>query len=280
MPPVLTHNAYGKSQIRLTRVTRHADRHEVKELCIAVQLEGDFAGSYLRGDNSRIVATDTMKNTVYVLARKHGVGALESFGETLAGHFLYTYAHVAAVTISLAEQPWQRVVLDGKEHAHAFIGGGSARRTSTITRTRQGSRVESGFEDLALLKTTDSAFAGFIKDEYTTLRDTDDRIFATLLSARWVYSAPPGDWDLCYEAVRRALLATFAGHKSLSVQHTMNAMAAAALDVSPQIEQIYMQMPNRHHLLFNLEPFGLDNPKEVFVATDKPHGLITGTWRR
>jgi len=278
--PLLTHNAYGKSQIRLTRVTRHADRHDLKELCVAVQLEGDFAASYLRGDNSRVVATDTMKNTVYVLAKKHGVGALESFGETLAGHFLDNYAHVSTATISLVEQPWQRLALDGQQQPHAFIGGGSATRTSTVTRTRQSLHFESGIEDLALLKTTDSAFAGFIKDEYTTLRDTDDRIFATLLSARWLYNAPPGDWDRCYDAVRRALLVAFAGHKSLAVQHTLDAMARAALDASPQMQQITLKMPNRHHVLFNLEPFGLDNRNEVFVATDEPHGLIAGTWRR
>jgi urate oxidase len=277
---VLTHNAYGKSQIRLTRVTRHADRHDLKELCIAIQLEGDFAGSYLDGDNVRIIPTDTMKNTVYVLAKKPGVGAIESFGELLARHFLETYAHVSQARISLVEQPWQRLCLDGQEAAFAFSGAGGEKRTSTVTLTRQGKRVESGFEGLALLKTTESAFRGFLQDKYTTLRETDDRIFATLLTARWSYREGPIDWDRAYAAVRQALLQVFASHKSLSVQQTLYAMGAAALETDPQVEEITLEMPNRHHLLVNLQPFGLENHNEVFVATDEPHGLIVGTVRR
>jgi urate oxidase len=280
MSIVLTHNAYGKAHVRLTRVTRHAQRHDIKELCIDIQLEGDFAGSYVNGDNRRIVATDTMKNTVYVLARKHGVASVESFGMTLARHFLDTYAHVSRATVTLTEQPWRRIVSNGLEHPHAFLGGGSEKRIATVTHTRQSCRVESGLDDLPLLKTTDSAFAGFIHDEYTTLRATSDRIFATLLTAKWVYTQPQTDWDSCHEAVRQALVDTFANHKSLAVQHTMHAMAEAALASCDRIEQISMQMPNRHHILANLEPFGLDNNNDVFVATQEPFGLIEGTWRR
>jgi urate oxidase len=277
---VLTHNAYGKSLVRLTRVSRHADRHEVKELCVSIQLEGDFAACYQRGDNSQIVATDTMKNTVYILARQRGVTAVERFGLTLAEHFLHTYAHVASAAITLVEQPWRRLVIDGRDHPHAFMGAGSEKRVATVTGTRQGWRVEAGLDDMALLKTTDSSFAGFIHDEYTTLPDTDDRIFATLLSARWRYRTASADWDRCHESIQRTLVATFAGHRSLSVQHTMHAMAEAALAACNDIDEISMQMPNRHHLLVNLAPFGLTNPNEVFVGTQEPHGLITGVWRR
>jgi urate oxidase len=275
----LTHNAYGKSRIRLTRVTRHADRHEVKELCLDIQLEGDFAGSYLDGDNSQVVTTDSMKNTVYVLAKKHGVGAIETFAGTVTDHFLQTYAHVSSATVTVVEKPWTRLRLDGQEHPHAFLCGGSERRTCAVTITRKERQVESGFDDLALLKTTDSAFSGFIHDEYTTLRDTDDRIFATLLSARWRYREMPGDWDRCYAAVRHALLRVFAQHKSLAVQHTLYAMGQGALEAAPELHEITLQMPNRHHLLVDLKPFGLENRNEVFMATDEPHGLITGTVR-
>ena len=280
MSPVLTHNAYGKSQVRLTRVTRHAARHDLKELCIDIQLKGDFAGSYLDGDNSRIVATDTMKNTVYILAKKQGVSNPESFGETLARHFLETYAHVSSAAINLVQQPWQRMVFNGREESHSFIGGGGERRTCSVTVTRPSLRIESGLVGLSILKTTASAFTGFIHDEYTTLRDTDDRIFATLLTAHWLYSETPADWDICYQTIRGALLEAFAEHKSLAVQQTLHVMGVAALEACPQIKQITLQMPNRHYLLVNLEPFGLQNQNEVFVGTQEPYGLISGTVRR
>jgi urate oxidase len=252
----------------------------LKELCVAIQLTGDFGASYTHGDNSRIVATDTMKNSVYVLAKDHPLTDIESFGQALAGHFLKTYPHVATATITLVEQPWQRVVLNGEEHPHAFVGGGGEHRTSTITLTRQEQRVESGFEGLALLKTTDSAFTGFLRDSYTTLPETEDRIFATLLTAAWLHGEPPDDWNGSYQLIRQTLVEVFAAHKSLAVQHTLYAMGAAALEVCPSIRQINMQMPNRHHLLVNLQPFGLANINEVFVPTDEPFGLISATLTR
>jgi urate oxidase len=276
----LSHDSYGKSSIRLTRVTRHPDRHYLKELYVDVRLEGDFASSYLQGDNSKVIATDTMKNTVYVLAKTHGVSAIEDFGATVAGHFLQTYAHVSSAAVTVVEKPWTRLTVDGREHPHAFCGGGSERRMCTVTHTRQDQRVESGLDDLALLKTTNSAFTGFIKDAYTTLRDVDDRIFATLLTARWQYREAADNWDRCHAVVRQALLDVFARHKSLAVQHTLYAMAQAALDAATAVEEITLQMPNRHHLLVDLKPFGLENRNEVFVGTDEPHGLITGTVRR
>jgi urate oxidase len=280
MSAVLTHHAYGKSQIRLTKVLRHAGRHELKELCIDIQLTGDFAASYTRGDNSRIVATDTMKNTVYVLAKDHPLTDIESFGQALAEHFLTTYPHVATAAIHLVEQPWQRLIVHGEAHPHAFIGGGGERRTSIVTLTRQCLRIESGFEGLALLKTTDSSFTRFIRDPYTTLPETEDRIFATLLTAGWLHGEPPVDWNQTYQLIRQTLVEVFAAHKSLSVQHTLHAMGAAALDACRSIEQISLQMPNRHHLLVNLQPFGLANNNEVFVATDEPFGLISATLGR
>ena len=280
MSAVLTHHAYGKSQIRLTKVVRRADRHDLKELCVAVQLEGDFGASYVHGDNRRIVATDTMKNIVYVLAQKHALTDIESFGQAVAGHFLEQYPHVSAAVIRLVEQPWQRVVTGGQEHPHTFVGGGSEKRTCTVTLTRQGLRVESGLDGLALLKTTDSAFAGFIRDAYTTLPETDARIFATVLSADWLYAEAPADWDRCHRLIRQALLEAFARHQSLSVQQTLHAMGAAALEACREVEQVSLRMPNKHHLLVNLQPLGLENNNEIFVPTEEPYGVITGTLRR
>lgn len=280
MSVVLTHHAYGKSRVRLTRVTRHADRHELIEATIDIQLEGDFDASYLTGDNRNVVATDSMKNTVYVLARRQPVPDIETFGLTLANHFVETYAQVSRATIHLVEQPWQRIVVEGRPHPHAYVGGGSEQATSTVTRNRQGVRVESGLQGMLLLKTTDSAFKDFLRDEFTTLPDTDDRIFATMLEARWRFAAVPSPWDACRQQIRQALLATFAGHHSLAVQQTLHAMGAAALGACPAIEEITLTMPNQHRLPINLRPFGLDNPNEIFVPTEEPHGLITGTVRR
>jgi urate oxidase len=280
MTAVLTHHSYGKSQVRLTKVTRHPDRHELKELCVAVRLEGDFDASYLRGDNSRVVATDTMKNTVYALAKDHALADIESFGQALARHFMEHYPHVSAATIEVAEQPWQRLVVDGREHPHAFAGGGGETRTCAVTLTRQGLRIRSGLDGLLLLKTTDSGFAGFLRDAYTTLPDTDDRIFATALSADWAYAEAAADWDRCHRLVREAMLSTFANHKSLSVQQTLYAMGAAALEACAEVEEISLRMPNKHRILVDLRPFGRENNNEVFVATEEPYGLITGTVKR
>lgn len=280
MSATLIGHAYGKSQIRVTKVTRHAGGHDLKELCVAVELQGDFADSYLQGDNRRIVATDTMKNVVYALAREHDLAELESFGQQVAGHFLAHHAHVSAAIIRLSEQPWQRLRVDGREQPYAFAGGGAEQRTCVVTHTRQNRRIESGVDSLSLLKTTDSAFAGFIRDAYTTLPETHDRIFATVLSANWLYSQTSIDWNRCHQRVRLALLETFSGHKSQSVQQTLYAMGAAALAACPQVEEIHLRMPNKHHLLVNLQPFGLENKNEIFVPTEEPFGVITGTVRR
>jgi urate oxidase len=280
MSAVLTHHAYGKSQIRLTKVVRHADRHDLTELCVAIQLEGDFGASYVDGDNRRIVATDTMKNTVYALARKHALTDIESFGQVLATHFLQSYPHVSAAAITLVEEPWQRMAVDGGAQPHAFVGGSSERQTTTVTLTRHGLRMESGLDGLALLKTTDSAFAGFIRDAYTTLAETEDRIFATSLSARWLYGTKMADWVGCRSLIRQAMVEVFARHKSLAVQQTLHAMGAAALEACSEIEEISLEMPNKHRILVNLKPFGLDNDNEIFVACEEPFGVISGTLRR
>jgi urate oxidase len=280
MSAQLSANAYGKSRVRLTRVTRHPDRHDLKELTIAVRLEGDFAISYTAGDNSTLVATDTMKNTVYVLARTLGVAEVETFGNALARHFLKEYPQVTRATIELQESLWQRIVTDGAAHPHAFVGGASEKRTATVTATRSAAVIEAGIDGLLVLKTTDSGFVGFVRDKYTTLPETTDRIFSTVVTAKWAYAADVADWDGCHAAIRQALLDVFATHKSRGVQETLFAMGEAALAACAEIDEIRLTMPNKHHLLVNLAPFGLDNANEVFVGTDEPHGLIEGTVRR
>jgi urate oxidase len=279
MAVVLTQNAYGKSQVRLTKVTRYADRHDLVEWTVDVQLEGDFAAAYSDGDNRQVVATDTMKNIVYALARDQVLAAPEDFALALSRHLLDSYEQTSAATVLIRVHSWDRIAMDGRLHPHAFVGGGAERRTCEVALTRHGSRVRGGLADLLLLKTTDSAFRGFHRDAYTTLPEVEDRIFATNLSANWLYSGN-ADWDSCHAVVRRALLETFAGHRSLAVQQTLHALGAAVLAACSSVEEIALALPNRHRLLVNLQPFGRDNPNAVFVATDEPFGLITGTLRR
>jgi urate oxidase len=280
VPAVLTEHSYGKSRIRLTKVTRFADRHEVRELTIAIQLEGDFAESYTSGDNRLIIATDTMKNVAYALAREHPLESVEDFGSAVASHFLANYPHVEQATVRLAEQLLERIRVDGREHPHAFRGKTREARTCTVRFYRQGQRIESGLDELFLLKSTDSAFCGFLRDRYTTLSDAPDRILATMLKADWLYSADAGDWNVLHARIRQALLETFALHQSLSVQQTLHAMGAAALEACPEIERITLVMPNQHRIPVDLKPFGLENANDVFLATDEPHGTITGTLQR
>jgi urate oxidase len=281
MPAVLTSHSYGKSRVRLTRVTRLPDRHEIRELTVDVRLEGDFAESYTLGDNRQIIATDTMKNVVYALAHGRPAEAIEDFAAALAGHFVASHDHIESATVRLAEHPWRRIEVGGAASPHAFVGGGEESRTTTVRRDRHGLRVESGLDGLQVLKTTGSGFAGFHRDAYTTLAETTDRIFATEVQARWTYrDGASVDWDGAHRVVRTALLESFAVHESLSVQQTLHAMGEAALAASEAMEEITLTMPNKHRILVDLERFGRSNVNEVFVAIDEPFGLITGTLRR
>ncbi|MCU1383056.1 MAG: Uricase [Acidobacteria bacterium] len=281
----LTWNRYGKSRIRLVKVRRPAagsgqprDPHELVDLTIDVQLEGAFDAVYVDGDNGPCLATDTMKNTVYALARQDPIDHVEAFAARLAEHFLARPA-VSRVRISAVEQPWGRLSSGGTPHPHAFVQAGAEHWTAVVTRDAHGREVVAGLANLVVLKTTDSGFSGFPRDEFTTLPDTDDRIMATSITAAWTYASGPVDFSV-RATVRRALVDTFAAHRSRSVQHTLYAMGEAALAACPALTAITLTLPNRHHLLVDLTPFGLDNPNEIFVATDQPFGLIEATIRR
>lgn len=279
MPTVLVHNAYGKSRVRLTKVQRHADRHDLFEWSIDVQLTGDFAAAYATGDNRKVVATDTMKNIVYALAADTELSSPEEFAIVLCQHMLDSYSQVASASVDILVDPWRRMVVDGQPHPHSFIGGESEKRTCRVEQNRSKRTIIAGIAELLILKTADSSWCDFHRDQFRTLPDCTDRIFATSLTANWIYSAST-DWDIAHSAIRRSLLETFAAHKSLGVQHTLNAMGQAALDACSAASEITLTMPNRHRLLVNLAPFGRDNKNEVFVATDEPFGLITGTLKR
>jgi len=273
-------NSYGKSRVRMLKVRRGADRHEVVEVTVAIALKGDFAAAHLKGDNAAVLPTDTMKNTVYTLGKGHGIETIESFALHLGTHFVGQDANVTAARVTIGEKLWRRVRTGDGEHPHAFISGGDERRWCEGAVTRTGVTIESGIDGLVLIKTTDSAFAGFKKDKYTTLKETDDRVLSTSVTARWAYRDARADFAPGREAIRRALIETFAGHKSASVQQTLYAMGERALAACSAIDSIRLSLPNRHYLLADLSPFGMSNENEVFVPTDEPHGLIEATVER
>lgn len=281
MEPVLAENSYGKSQVRLAKVVRRPDRHDFVDLTVDVALEGRYRAVHLEGDNSPVLPTDTMKNTVYVMARQHSVEPLEAFAQTLVEHFLGATGHADRCHVRVAANTWQRMTVGGRPHHHAFVRGSAERRIARVSGERGALRFEAGIDGLEVLKTTGSSFEGYLKDAYTTLPEAADRIFATIVTAWWRYTVSPADPDDCFARVRTALMETFASHdESRSVQHTLYFMGAAALDACPEMEEIRLSLPNRHNLLANLAPFGLDNPNEVFVPTLEPYGLIEATVRR
>ena len=272
--PQLAANRYGKSAIRLVKIVRGGDRHAIRDLTVAIALEGDFAASYVDGDNSLVVATDTMKNTVYAFAREHLTGPVEAFGAVLARHFV-AIRQVERATVSIEEHPW-RPIGDAPD---AFSRDRSSTRTAVVAATRGGLTVEAGIADLTLMKTAKSAFSGFPRDEYTTLPDTTDRLMATKLSATWRYGTET-DFDASFEAVRNTLLEVFAAHESASVQHSIWVVGRAIVDGHPEVAEVTLTLPNLHHWLADLSPFGQANDREIFIATTEPHGLIQATVRR
>ncbi|HEX8913576.1 MAG TPA: urate oxidase [Humisphaera sp.] len=287
MPNVLTHNSYGKSAVRLTKVVRSGSVHHLFEIDAAIQLEGDFEAAYRDGDNRLVVATDTVKNTAYVLAKENDFDSVERFALILAKHFLATYAHVAKVTVELLQSSWRRIEVDGKPHDHAFTSGGPQKRyaKALLARGEAAPTLTGGVRELLVLKTTASEWRDFHSDRYRTLKDTRDRIVATRVDADWAYSAdaadfPGVDFPAAAAAIDTAILTTFATHYSLGVQQTLMAMGEAALAASGAIDSIGFELPNLHRIPFNLDPFGLKFENDVFVATDEPYGLIKGTVSR
>jgi len=274
---MLRDTAYGKSRVRLVQLTRRTDRHELCDLTIAIRFQGDYDASYTVGDNSAVLPTDTMKNTVYALAAAGRIRDAESFGLLLARHFLDRNPRLERVRIAITEHAWGRIASGDREHGQAFVRQGPETRTSTIEADRQMVNVEAGVADLVILKSAHSAFAGFPRDEYTTLPETDDRIFATSLTATWRYRDLDVSFDTAWRAVHKTLLETFAEHRSASVQHTLHAMGQAVIDSVDDVTAIHLVMPNKHHLPVDLTRFGLENRNEIFVPTDEPHGLIEAT---
>ena len=278
-------NSYGKSRVRLVKVTRADGVHDLAEWTVEVLLEGDFEAVHRVGDNSKLVATDTMKNTVYSVARWSSAKSIEGFAGELAEFMLGRNAQVSAVKVKVESAMWKRLTVDGRPHPDSFMRGSAERQVTRLRLERGGRRqVVSGFEEMVVMKTARSGFSGFMRDELTTLPETADRLLGTAVSAHWTFTdgAVRGetDFDGVRTELREAMLKTFAGHDSLSVQHTLYAMGETALETSEAIEEIHLVMPNRHCLLVDLSRFGQDNPNEIFVPTDEPHGTIDARLRR
>jgi urate oxidase len=268
-------NRYGKSAIRLVKIVRNPSRHAVRDLTVAIALEGDFGSSYVDGDNALVIATDTMKNTVYAFAREHLTGPIEEFGAVLARHFVAA-EQVNRATVTIEEHEWGRL----GEAPGAFSRDGSATRMAVVVGDAPGElTVDAGVANMILMKTSRSGFTGFPRDQYTTLPEVEDRIMATKLTAVWRYAGEPA-YDESYGSIRATLLDVFADHHSLSVQHTIWVVGRAIVDRHPEVAEVTMTMPNLHHWLVDLSPFGQPNGGEIFVATTEPHGLIQATVRR
>jgi urate oxidase len=275
----LGENNYGKQRVRILQVARHPDRHDIKELTLGIRLEGDFESAHSKGDNRKVLPTDTMKNTVYALAKLHPIESPEEFCLRLADHFLARNPQVARVRIEAAETRWTRLAVEGKSHPHTFTGSSNEKRTAALAASRKEKTLHAGIDGLVVLKTTDSAFENFLKDEYTTLKEDRNRILATSIRAIWLYKELSVEFDSTWNGVRQSLLEAFAGHTSESLQHTLYAMGEAVLKKFPAIREIHLSLPNKHYNLVDLSPFHLENPKEIFLPTDEPHGLIEATLR-
>lgn len=274
---VLGPNQYGKAEVRVVKVTRDTDRHEIEDLSVTSQLRGDFQAAHLEGDNAHVVATDTQKNTIFAFARD-GIGSPEQYLLRLSDHFTSSFDWVEGGRWSAESYAWERIQVDGAGHDHSFVRKGQETRTALVVAAGETRHVVAGLYGLTVLKTTRSGFEGYPKDRYTSLPETKDRILATDVTARWRYapgaSAREVDFNAVYDDVKRLLLEEFTRNYSAALQTTMFDMGRLVLEKHPEIAEIRFSLPNNHHFVFDLEPYGLDNPNEVFYAADRPYGLI------
>src|SRR2546421_268988 len=276
----LTGHRYGKARGRVLKILRDGPAHTLKDLEVAARLKGDFESSYTSGDNTKVVPTDTIKNTINVFARQHLGEEIERFALILGEHFLTRYEQAGEAEIEISERNWERLTIDGQTHPHSFKAGSKSRMVTRVTCDRTKKSVRSGVRDLVILKSTGSGFENYPKDEFTTLPETADRILATSFSATWAFAKSPSNYREKNEKIISAMLKIFANNYSPSAQTTLFQMGEAALAVCPEISELDLAMPNKHCLLINLAPFGLENKNEVFVPTDEPHGDIRASVMR
>jgi len=272
--PKLGSHRYGKARVRVAKIFRDKDRQSIIEIDVAAMLAGDFESSYTSGDNTKVVPTDTIKNTINILAKEKLGDAIEQLAIVLAEHFLQRYEQVQSARIDISERDWRRMEIEGKPHPHSFVAGSDAKMFTSVDCTRGSQTVTSGIRDLVILKSTGSGFENYPKDDFTTLPETGDRILATSLRAAWIYAKNPNSFRERNDKILAAMLKVFANNYSPSAQTTLFEMGAAALEVCPEISRIELAMPNKHYLLVDLSKFGRENKNEVFTPTDEPHGQI------
>ncbi len=277
----LGENRYGKARVRLLKVLRDEAAHEVFDWTVQVLLRGDFDATHTTGDNSNVLPTDTMKNTVYSLARRSSSRTMEEFAKELVDFLLGRNAQVRSAEVEIKSDLWKRLSVAGEPHPSTFMHGSGERQTTQVSRSQGGEfTITSGFENLVLLKTARSGFEGFLRDDLTTLPETADRLLGTAMRASWTYRAGTGNFDRLRGKIREAMLAAFAGHNSRSAQQTLFAMGEAALHACAEIDAIDLTLPNRHALLVDLSRFGQNNPNQIFVPTEEPHGYIEARVQR
>ena len=274
MAIILGDNQYGKAESRVVRIVRDTARHEIHDLNVTTALRGPFGPAYLSGDQSNVLPTDTQKNTAFAYAKSVGIESIERYGLALARHFVADVEPVEGARIEIEEYAWERAVIDGVEHDHTRTRAGRETRTAAITVDATGEHVIGGFKDLVILKSTGSEFADFLVDEYTTLEPTHDRVMATSLVAKWRFGSADANWNAVYPAVKAIMVREFATLQSLALQQTLWHMGRAVLEAFPEIVEVRLSAPNKHHFVVDLSPFGLENPGEVFIAADRPYGLI------
>ncbi|MFJ3336384.1 factor-independent urate hydroxylase [Streptomyces sp. NPDC086766] len=278
---VLGQNQYGKAENRVVRITRDGTTHHIKDLNVSVALSGDMEEVHYSGSNANVLPTDTTKNTVFAFAKEHGIESAEQFGVHLARHFVTSQRAIHRARIRVEEYAWDRIEHAGKG-AHSFVRKGQETRLTQITYDGSSWEVVSGLKDLVVMNSTDSEFWGYVKDKYTTLPEAYDRILATRVSARWRFNWTDDaqkmpDWEKSYEQTRKHMLQAFADTYSLSLQQTLYQMGSRIIDHRGEIDEVRFSMPNQHHFLVDLEPFGLKNDNEVYLAADRPYGLIEAT---
>jgi len=277
MAIILGDNQYGKAESRIVRIYRDSPRHEIRDLNVTTALRGPFAPAYLTGDQSNVLPTDSQKNTAYSYAKEKGVETIEQYGLDLARHFVHDVEPVEGARIEIEEFAWERAIVDGEGHDHTFLRKGQEVRTAAVTVDATGEYVIGGLKDLVILKSTGSEFAGFLKDEYTTLPETHDRVMATSLDVKWRFSSVDVAWDEVYADVKRLMVKEFATLQSLALQQTLWHMGTAVLEAHPEIVEIRLTAPNKHHFDYDIGRFGVENRGEVFWAADRAYGLIEAT---
>ncbi|MGI3782993.1 MAG: factor-independent urate hydroxylase [Janthinobacterium lividum] len=278
MAIILGTHQYGKAENRVVRITRDTARHEIRDLNVSSALRGDFAPAHLEGNQRNVLPTDTQKNMAYAYAKTVGLETIEGYGLALARHYVDDVSPVEGARIEIEEYPWERVQVDGADHDHTFVRKGQEIRLCSVTVEGAGDAqqtwVTGGFKDLVILKSTGSEFADFYVDEFTTLAPTHDRIMATSLTAKWRFTSTDVDWDATYAGIKAIMVSTFATVHSLALQQTLFQMGKAVLEAYDVVGEVRFSAPNKHHFLYDLGQFGIDNANEVFHADDRPYGLI------